>query len=205
MTKHKKRNDFSPLNVKATGSFSLVLLMVGPILHQITSMKTPRILLFSVSAVTLLLSACTKSSKSVPIQLLLTDNPATYQEVNIHIKGMQVKMNDDSSGWIELQAKDTTVNLLELQNGVTTLIAQDNVPAGILKEVRFILGNDNSIVDNGTEYPLVTPSAETSGLKIKINKELNETLNTLVLDFDAAMSIKEENNQYKLNPVIRLK
>jgi hypothetical protein len=205
MTKHKKRNAFFPYNVKTTGNFSLVLLMVGPILHQITTMKTSRIFLLSGSALTLLLSACTKSSKSVPIQLLLTDNPATYEEVNIHIKGMQVKMNDDSSGWIELQAKDTTVNLLELQNGVTTLIAQDNVPAGTLKEVRFILGNDNSIVDNGTEYPLVTPSAETSGLKIKINKSLNETLNTLVLDFDAAMSIKEENNQYKLDPVIRLK
>ena len=43
-----------------------------------------------------------------------------------------------------------------------------------------------------------------SGLKIKIDKRLEETLNSFELDFDAASSIKEENGNYRLDPVIRL-
>ena len=152
-----------------------------------------------------LLFACSKNEKPVPIQLLLTDNPANYDSVNVHIKGIQVKMSQDSASWIAIQSKDTTVNLLDLQNGVTMVLAQDEVPDGVLKEVRFILGSDNYIVVDGVRHELTTPSAETSGLKIKIDKELNETLNTFTLDFDAALSVKEENGAYKLMPVIKLK
>ena len=140
-----------------------------------------------------LVMSCSKNEKTAPIKLLLTDNPAAYDSVNIHIQGMKVKMNTDEDSWITVQSKDTTVNLLDLQNGVTTIIAQDNVPAGILKEVRFILGSDNYVVVDGIRHDLQTPSAEDSGLKIKIDKELGESLNTFVLDFDAALSVKEQN------------
>lgn len=151
------------------------------------------------------LAACSKNEKQVPVQLLLTDNPASYDSVNVHIKGIQVKINQDDADWITIQSKDTVVNLLKLQNGVTMLLAQDNIPDGVLKEVRFILGPDNMVGVDGQVYPLATPSAESSGLKIKIDKELNETLNTFTLDFDAALSVKEENGSYKLMPVIKLK
>lgn len=168
-------------------------------------MKTSmRFLLFALIC-SFVLVACKKESKTAPLQLMLTDNPAAYDSVNIHIKSMQVKVNNDTTGWTTISTKDTTINLLTLQNGVTTVIAQDNVPAGILKEVRFILGSDNYVVVGGTRYPLATPSAEDSGLKVKIDKSLGETLNTFVLDFDAALSIKEENGSYKLMPVIKLK
>jgi len=94
---------------------------------------------------------------------------------------------------------------LDLQDGVTKVIAQDEVPEGVLKEVRFILGSDNNVIVDGVSHDLQTPSAESSGLKIKIDKALNETLNTFILDFDAALSVKEEAGNYKLDPVIRLK
>ena len=170
------------------------------------SMKTKFFFISSIFilAVSVSIIACKKSSKTVPVQLLLTDNPTSYDEVNVHILDMKVKMNNDE-GWTDLEAKDTTVNLLDFQNGVTILIAEGDVPEGTLKEVRFILGADNNIVVGGVTHPLQTPSAEESGLKIKIDKHLEETLNTLVLDFDAALSIKEENGNYKLDPVIRWK
>lgn len=102
-------------------------------------------------------------------------------------------------------AQDTTIDLLTLQNNITTVIAKDTVPSGKVKEVRIILGDGNYIVSGGTRYDLATPSAEESGLKIKIGKDLGLSMNTFVLDFDAALSIKEENNNFKLMPVIRLK
>jgi predicted amidohydrolase len=149
--------------------------------------------------------ACSKNEKTVPLQILLTDKPAAYEEVNVHIVGIKVKMHKDDAGWTDLQAKDTVVNLLDLQNGVTMLLAQGDVPQGILKEVRFILGPGSHVVVNGTEHPLSTPSAEDAGLKIKIDKDLGETMNTFTLDFDASESVKEESNGYKLMPVIKIK
>lgn len=170
-------------------------------------MKTKLFWIASLSLFLLSISfiACKKDSKTVPVQLLLTDNPTGYDEVNIHIIGMQVKMNNDDAGWITIDSKDTTVNLLDFQNGVTGVIAQDEVPEGVLKEVRFILGSDNTVIVDGVSHDLKTPSAESSGLKIKIDKALNETLNTFILDFDAALSVKEDAGNYMLDPVIRLK
>lgn len=149
--------------------------------------------------------ACSKSEKTVPLRILLTDKPAAYEAVNVHITGIRVKMHKDDAGWIDVPSKDTTVNLLDLQNGVTMLLAQGDVPQGVLKEVRFILGSGSNVVVNGTEYPLSTPSAEDAGLKIKIDKDLGENINTFTLDFDASESVKEEPNGYKLMPVIKVK
>ncbi len=139
------------------------------------------------------------------MQILLTDNPADFEEVNVEITGIQVKLSKDTSSWTSLTTNAGVYNLLTLQNGITTALAQGNVPDGILKEVRFILGSKNNVKVNGVYEPLVIPSGEESGLKIKIDKDLGETLNTFTLDFDAALSIKEENDGYKLRPVIKLK
>lgn len=148
--------------------------------------------------------SCKKEIKTSPIQIYLTDHPAVYDSVNIHIKGIAVNVLHDTAAWISINTKDTIVNLLDLQNGITVLLADDVVPQGVLKEVRFILGDGNYVVVGGTPYPMATPSAETSGLKVKIDKNLNEVFNAFILDFDAAQSIVAENGSYKLEPVIRL-
>lgn len=150
-------------------------------------------------------AACSKSEKTVPVKILLTDKPTALESVNVHITGIQVKINHDDAGWINIQTKDTTVNLLDLQGGVTMILAEDNIPEGILKEVRFILADDNYVVNNGDTLSLKAPSATSSGLKVKIDKQLQSTLNTFTLDFDASLSIKEENGYYMLDPVIKLK
>ena len=168
-------------------------------------MKTTMCRILFAACLSLFFFSCSKEKRNVPLQFQLTDNPIAFDSVNIHIKDIHVKMHKDDAGWIDINAKDTTVNLLDLQNGVTMIIAQDNVPQGILKEVRFILGEGNYVVVNATRYNMQTPSAEEAGLKIKIDKHLGENLNTFTLDFDAALSVKEENGNYKLMPVIKLK
>jgi len=151
-----------------------------------------------------LIYSCKKEHKTSPVQIYLTDVPAVYDSVKIHIKRIEINIFHDSTAWVPVNTKDTVVNLLDLQNGVTMLIAQGIVPQGTLKEVRFILGEDNSVVVNGTSYPLQTPSAESSGLKIKIDKRLNEVFNAFIFDFDASQSITGENGIYRLAPVIVL-
>jgi len=151
------------------------------------------------------ISSCKKDSKSAPVQFLLTDKPAAYDSVNVHIVGMQVQIDHDTAAWITIHTKDSIYNLLDLQNGISTVIAQDTIPAGVLQEVRFILGDGNKVVVNGTSYPLDTPSAQESGLKVKIGRALNETLNTFTLDFNASSSIMLQNGTYQLHPVIQMR
>jgi Domain of unknown function (DUF4382) len=154
---------------------------------------------------TVCILSCKKENKTAPIQILLTDKPATYDSVKVHIVGMQVQINHDTAAWLSIHTKDSIYNLLDLQNGLSTVIAQDTVPAGVLQQVRFILGSDNTVVVNGVSYPLETPSADDSGLKVKIGRVLAETLNTFTLDFDATLSIQEQNGSYKLHPVIQMR
>jgi hypothetical protein len=149
--------------------------------------------------------SCKKENNKVPVQILLTDNPVAYDEVNVEITGIQVKLDKDTTDWISLETERGIYDLLKLQNGLTDTIAVGDVPEGILKEVRFILGSNNTLKVGGETRPLVVPSGSESGLKVKIDKKLGETLNTFILDFDAALSIKEESDGYKLRPVIKIK
>jgi hypothetical protein len=149
--------------------------------------------------------ACKKDSRTSTLQVKLTDAPGDWQEVNIDLKEVKVNFNDDSTGWVSLQTKDTIYNLLGLQNGLDTLIAQATVPSKTVKEIRLVLGSHNTIKVNDQIYPLTIPSGSESGLKIKVNKKLNATLETIVLDFDAGASVTDEQDGYKLRPVITVK
>jgi len=166
-------------------------------------MKTKR-LLVAILLISPFLYSCKKEQKTSPIQMYLTDVPTVYDSVKIHIKKIEVNILHDTTAWIPINTRDTVVNLLDLQDGVTMLIAKGVVPEGMLKEVRFVLGDDNYVVVNGTSHPLQAPSTTDSGLKIKIDKPLNEVFNAFVFDFDASQSITDENGIYRLDPVIIL-
>ena len=139
----------------------------------------------------------------------LTDAPTVYEEVNVDIREVRVKFSDDTlsnSGWVTLTTYPGLYNLLAYQNGVDTLLGTGIFPTQVVKEIRFVLGPNNTIKDAGVVYPLTIPSGSESGLKIKINKKLNATLETIIIDFDAALSVtKEGPGDYKLRPVLRIK
>lgn len=149
--------------------------------------------------------ACSKENSTTNLRVRMTDAPAAWEEVNVDLEEIRVKMANDSTSWITLQTNAGIYNLLDLQNGVDTLIAQGDIPSGRVKEIRLILADSNSIKVNGQLYDLTIPSGAESGLKIKIDKDLDEEIETLLIDFDAALSIKEQNGSYKLMPVIKLK
>ena len=173
-------------------------------------MKTRSISIFSILALlVVLIIACQKNNNGdniTNLKIRLTDNPFNATEVNVDIREVRINLRDDSSGWTNLNTNAGIYNLLALQNGVDTLLATGTVPTGTLKEVRLILGNDNSIKINNTIYPLTIPSSSESGLKIKLNKKLNASIDSLLIDFDAALSIlRTGSGDYKLKPVLKIK
>lgn len=148
----------------------------------------------------------TKGTSTLHVRL--TDAPTVYEEVNVDIREVRVKFSDDtlSSGWVTLTTYPGIYNLLAYQNGVDTLLGTGVFPTQVVKEIRFVLGPNNTIKDAGVVYPLTIPSGAESGLKLKINKALNATLETIIIDFDAALSVtKEGTGNYKLRPVLRIK
>ncbi len=159
--------------------------------------------------VSVVFMACTKnnSGKNTTVKVRLTDSPVNADEVNVHILQVRVKFSEDSiHGWVDLDTHAGVYNLLGLQNGVDTLLAVGTIPTNIVKEIRFVLGTNNSIKVAGITYPITIPSGSESGLKIKVNKQLNGTLDSLLIDFDAALSIYQTGaGVYQLKPVLKIK
>ncbi|UYQ91449.1 DUF4382 domain-containing protein [Chitinophaga horti] len=155
-------------------------------------------------------ASCKKEeNKSTDLRIRLTDAPYDASEVNVDIEQVRVKFSDDNSdteGWIDLATTAGIYNLLDYQNGVDTLLAHAVVPTGRLREIRLVLGSDNSIKIGTNVYPLTIPSGSSSGLKIKLDKNLRPDLDSVIVDFDAALSIFQEGTgDYKLKPVLKIK
>lgn len=165
-------------------------------------------ILFSASIIFISCSKEDKTGGTSTLNVRLTDAPTAFEEVNVDIREVRVKFSDDSTtnGWVTLTTYPGIYNLLALQNGVDTLLGTGTFPTQVVKEIRFVLGSNNTIKDAGVVYPLTIPSGSESGLKLKINKALNATLETIIIDFDAALSVtKEGTGDYKLRPVLKIK
>ncbi len=119
----------------------------------------------------------------------------------------KVSHDNENGYWVSVSIQPTVYNLLELNNGTEALLADFDLPAGIIRQIRVILSENNSVVIDGDTIPLTAPSAQESGLKLKIDKKIDTGKNyKLVLDFDAAKSVVRTCGRgYILKPVIHVK
>ncbi|HLS12500.1 MAG TPA: DUF4382 domain-containing protein [Flavobacteriaceae bacterium] len=138
------------------------------------------------------------------LALRLIDAPGDYEAVFIDVKEVEIKYNGNQENLI-LGIEGGVYDLLELTAGANVLLYDDEVPAGKISQIRLILGDENTIVVDGQPLPLSTPSAQQSGLKIKVKQDLEPgILYDFILDFDVDKSIVAQGNgEYSLKPVIR--
>lgn len=153
----------------------------------------------------LVIASCDKDNNSDKAQLsvLMTDAPGVYDAVLIDLQ--RVEVTGDGADAIVLNTNADIYNLLDLTNGVNTLIATADMEPGTISQIRLILGPNNSVVVDGVSHPLSTPSAEQSGLKLQVHQTFEPGVAyAILLDFDANQSIvKKGNGEYQLKPVIR--
>lgn len=179
-------------------------------------MKTAKrlfILLTAAAGTGFLLFSCNKNNSSGSgsghLQVMLTDGPAEYDAVYIDVEKVEVNVSSDSStgnGWQTVGLlRPGVYNLLNFSNGIDTLLAAADLPAGKLSQMRLVLGDNNSVVIAGQSYPLQTPSAQQSGLKFNIHSTLTAGIvYRLWIDFDANRSIVATGSgKYLLKPVLR--
>ncbi len=169
--------------------------------------------LMAVLAVTVLFSCSnddSNGSNTARMKVRMTDAPGDYKSVFVEVVDVMIKTDASASaeGWVSLAGVENDVyDLLELTGGVTQLLADTEVEAGYLSEIRLVLGTDNYLILNdGTRQELSTPSAQQSGLKIKVDKQLEAGEEyEFLLDFDVDQSIVSAGNSggFILKPVIR--
>lgn len=151
-----------------------------------------------------------ETNQMARVQFILVDAPGDYEEVNIDLKDVMINRNDGDSGWESVgNVQPGVYNLLDYTGGFEALIADAELPPGNINQIRLLLGNNNSIKLHGSEdlLKLDTPSAQQSGLKLKVKAELmGGILYTFILDFDADKSIVKagKSGKYNLKPVIRV-
>lgn len=160
-----------------------------------------------------------EASGSGTLRLALTDAPSCgYDEVNVTIERVRVHQSstaaESDGGWVDLvQDPAQRVDLLTLTNGLLMELGQTRLTAGTYRQLRLVLAENtvlnplaNSVLPTGgDEVALKTPSAQQSGLKLRVNVAVaTDQLADVVLDFDACKSVVKAggSGQYLLKPVI---
>jgi len=142
-------------------------------------------------------------SEKSHLSVRMTDAPGNFDAVMVDVQGVEVIGSNGNT--VTLNTNNRIYNLLDLSNGVDTLIATGDLEPGKISQIRLILGTNNSVKIDGIMYAISAPSAMQSGLKLAVNKsfESGESY-TILLDFDAGKSIVlDGDGSYKLKPVIR--
>jgi hypothetical protein len=181
--------------------------------NQINSLFMGLAVLFFAASCDMQNTQFNSNDGNAKVNVFLIDAPANYDEVWVEVLGVEFlpKGNNEENGssWITLahESEDQKINLLSLVGGNAAHLGEIEVPAGEISQIRLLLGDDNYIIQDGQRINLTTPSAQQSGLKLKIDKLLNPGISyDLIIDFDASRSIVKAGNsgQYILKPVLRV-
>lgn len=137
------------------------------------------------------------------VTVKLTDAPGAFDAVILSIKSVVIVTD---KGEQTLDVNGGPIDILRFREGRDTILANKDIPAGTIQQVRLVLNDTgNKVIVAGISYDLTTPSGQTSGVKLNVHDNLTAGIAyTMRLDFDAAQSIVlTGSGKYVLKPVIR--
>jgi hypothetical protein len=146
------------------------------------------------------------------IQVLVTDAPKhdvsrvelTVSEVEVHKAGS----GGESGNWTTLDIQEETFNLLDLQNGLTMLLADGEVEAGKYTQLRMTVFEVVVDYDDVVGKQAEVPSGELKFVH-PFTLEAGDNI-TLIVDIDAAKSVivtggtKQDKSKVLFKPVVKL-
>lgn len=152
------------------------------------------------------------SAKPGNFRFSLTDAPAKQlKSVFVNVLNAEV--------WLKKQNKEVRVSigkdiglidLMKLRNGVLLPVEDFKIPDGTeVTQIRLILGSGNyAIKSDDSNCSLQTPSAQQSGIKIKLSNAVTISGGksySLVVDFDAEKSVVVKGNgDCLVKPVLKI-
>lgn len=174
---------------------------------QYSDITMKNTLFFSLALATLAFGSCSTDdgipTGKTPVTIKMTDAPANYDAIYLNIDEIEIRT---VSGSEVIDVDADPFDILQYRFGRDTVIAAHDVPSGRIQEIRLKLEDEgNYIVVDGQEYPLTTPSGQSSGVKLKVHDDLIPNVAyTLLIDFDAAKSVHQTGNgKWMLKPVLR--
>ncbi len=148
------------------------------------------------------LAACGDSNEAVEfgrLNVLLTDAATDMLDsATIYVSEVYLQGGDDSSSPRHTISDTAAVyNLLDFQNGVTTLLGSADIPVGDYAQLRLVIDSARAVLKPGLTFAgggssatLTVPSGGTSGLKVNFSGpvRIEPGVTTLVVDFDVERS-----------------
>jgi hypothetical protein len=170
----------------------------------------------------------TGAGGSSTVSIYLTDDPSpVFDNLFIDIQKVEVKAEDDSEardesgheaeddekdrngatdgGWIPLNIKPGTYDLLKFRNGLDTVLGAANFSnTRNLKKIRITLGQNNTGILNGVSVPLVIKD-KNNILVINLEESLvsGDGQFQLSIDIDASRSVRQNGNEFELVPQVK--
>lgn len=97
----------------------------------------------------------------------------------------EAEESEDGEAFVTVFEGEKELNLLDLRNGRTDLLADAEVPAGTYTQMRLVVTAGRVKLTDGREFNLKVPSGESSGIKLNFTFEVadGETV-PLLLDVD---------------------
>ncbi len=151
----------------------------------------------------------------------LTDAPFPFSmvaEANVTIFKLDARMLAEDGGeetsnegmdgapsYQVLMEEEMPLNILQLSNGITTVLAETDLPAGSYDLVRVYVKGINIVLTDGTTYDLKVPSGAESGIKVFVMPHLLVTgglTSDLLLDFDVSRSFVPKGNASSLDGIL---
>lgn len=131
----------------------------------------------------------------------LTDAPFPYDlvsEANVTIfkidarnKSMEEDDSEAGSPFVVLMEEEVEVNLLDLTNGITETLVNQDFPVGDYDLVRIYVKGVNVVLTDGTTYDLQVPGGAQTGIKVFVSPGITVQgglTAELLLDFDVSRS-----------------
>lgn len=187
-------------------------------LKSVRAMKKSIIILSFTLLILALMAGCSGNDESLNatrLRISLTDEPMpsraesfiTY-EMNVDIQKIEVSLVDtidNSENWVTLDYNAGKHNILALTNGKSIQIVDQYFPAGVLRRIRVVFGDNNYLKTSKGDKNLILDSSVKDGVVVTVNANLyaNYVTNILV-DINAALSVYEQNDNYFFKPVIRV-
>ncbi len=153
----------------------------------------------------------------------VTDDPFVYSLVDEAVVGIdKIRVHHQSqaeSGFLTIyEGTPIDLDLLQLRNGLTTIILRASLPAGLYRQMRLHVANGHLLLNNGNMYTtadetLRLTSTASSGFKVFFDPPIDVPaggLTSVLLDFDLTKTFHPvpssdplNADYYQLQPVIR--
>lgn len=203
-------------------------------MKTVSGFYTCLLVLFSASLLVISCQKETSGNTDIPqgqtrYAVYLTDDPTDFDNVFVDIRKVEVKLdtcrsNDDDDRerpgcdddrdsadvnchvWQTLNINAGVYDLLQLRNGMDTLLASGLALNGKIERIKITLGTNNSVVVDSVTYPLqLVNNQDFVFVNIKKDNLDAVTPNNLqfFLDFSLSHSIRYFNGAYWLKPVIK--